>query len=556
MKKLKLYLGVLVLFISFLLPSLANAVIYNSETIVGQSYNVSTPNDEYTGLYNQDLTFYIYKINQEKKSYTVYNDQTMLIEGFGGNVTAPEWHTSVMRNEKSADQQLYYKSEIMHTNTKIDFPGYSTETYYQVSKNSSESLFFEHDAVPNWKGGGFEATAWAQMQDMTIGEISFDVMVHLNATNTRFYFSLDNTNNNSEMVKGYFDMYEISGVHHVIRAWVYPNGNSSDTLSDTPINFYNTSDNAFNWMHVTLFFDTWNDLYNITLQQYAQDWTYLDSPKSIVIRGDQNDGFHRTNTGARLSASHILNKIEFKLYSDAYYSISKAWVDNIKYRYYEFPAVYADVVYENATFGQDPNPKRWANKTIITSYESPQYPSVVPIAFGDNYFNNITMPGLIDGWELAPTWMYVFPFVVPTNNQTLIVNSLEYYINNKDVKLEERGASLKPSISSDYGLGIRGPLNSMNFTYNESASSDYKYYFDSLTSNYTIRIEYFDDLANMGVFKSFKMYIGDERSVGYVEFSVSQTIITPGYSTLALLGISFIMIFVLYKKQVLRISKS
>ena len=67
------------------------------------------------------------------------------------------------------------------------------------------------------------------------------------------------------------EIKEIIDPNHRIEANVYPLGDVSGQLSDTAVNVYNTVQNNYNWMKVKIFFDTWNDLYNITFQQYKND---------------------------------------------------------------------------------------------------------------------------------------------------------------------------------------------------------------------------------------------------------------------------------------------
>ena len=356
------------------------------------------------------------------------------------------------------------------------------------------------------------------------------------------------------MVDGYFDLYK-SGSDVYTRAQVFPVGESTGNLSSTPTTVYTTGANQFNWVHVNIFFDTWNDLYNITFQQYALDWSFIDSPTSLVVRGNQNDGNNRTNTGARLSGGHILDKLQFKLVSDAPNppQESYAWVDNVDFRYYEFPSVYADTTYSNVTFNLESyEPKKWYNKTIVSSYEPPAYPQPgQSVAYGSDYWAGKTRPDLLTGWELAPTWMYAIPMFVPVDNQQIIINTLIDYINNSDNPLEERG-TLKPLSQFDYYTDPDlGPMHEMDFELLEDQSSDYKYYFNSTAEdkdNYMIKIEYSSDYGAEGWFKQFKMYQDDERARGVVDYTIYETESVPGYSTVILVGATVtVALYMMYK---------
>lgn len=534
-----------------LLIPMVSAIQYNGSYITGKYYDVSTHHDEYTGLYNQDITFLVHKVVNQNSEGT----SSVSIEGYEDGEPPSEWHASRSILQARVNYECVAKSA--STSQKIPFaPFVLTNTFSEVVDGSSQSLKFSHFAYSSFSGEFYPSEAWYNMPEMTIGEVTFDVMVHLNVSNAKFYFALDHTNNNSKMVSGYFDL-DKSGSDVYTRAHVFPVGDRTGNLSTTPTTAYTTGANQFNWMKVKIFFDTWNDLYNITFQQYALDWSFIDSPTSLVVRGDQNDGNNRTNTGARLSGGHILDKLQFKLVSSNPNppQESYAWVDNVNFRYYEFPAVYADTIYSNRTFRlQSYEPKKWYNKTIVSSYEPPAYPQPGQnLAYGSDYWSQKTRAGLLTGWELAPTWMYTIPMFVPTDNQQIIKDTLIDYINDSDNPLEERG-TLKPSSISDYNTDPDlGPFHEMDFELLESQSSDYVYYFNSTATDkddYKIKIEYSADYGAEGWFKHFKMYTGEETTLGVVDYLIYGTEAVPGYSTFLLIGVTVtVALYMMYKMQ-------
>jgi len=537
MRRIKRILLTFFAFAILLIP-IAHALNYNDSFLVGKRFDTSVRKDEYTGLFQQDISFTIYKIiNQESEKL-----KTEPIEGYRDNFPPNEWHGSRSVTGIRTNYEVIAQSGKSTDKTNF-LPIEPNNIFPVVSSGSGQALLFIHNSYDGYNGESKPCEAWYNIPDMTIGELSFDTMIHINVSLAKFYFALDNIDNNSKMVYGYFDIVA-SGGHYNTRAFIYEVGNETGSLATTPTLVYQSQQDQFNWIKVKIFFDTWNDLYNISFQQYTLDFSgFIESnPISYVVKGLQNDGHNRTNTGVRLSPSHVINKIQFKLVAEHSQPSepSKARVDNIQFKIYEFPAVYADIIYKNITFGQEsPEPKKWLNKTIVSSYQPPAYPEGLPIIYGSTYWSKKTRPGLLNGWELAPTWMYLLPFFVPTDDKNIVINTILNYLNDPQQPLEERG-QLKPIVSSYYYTDPNiGPFHQMNFTL--LSQEGWKFIFKSnnnTKTSYKILFEYSSDLGYEGWLKEFKMYENDPREVGLVNFVVYGTQSSvPGYNTIYLMAV-------------------
>ncbi|MHA1339577.1 MAG: hypothetical protein ACTSRZ_05350 [Promethearchaeota archaeon] len=550
MIRIKRYILPMFIFAILMFP-IAYAINYNAAFLVGKRFDTSVRKDEYTGLFQQDISFSIYRIVTEEAEKT----DSEPIEGYRDGAPPAEWHASRSITGSAVNYEAIAQAGSLSDKTNF-LPFVVNKIFPIVSKDSGESLNFIHYSYEGYNGESKPCEAWYNMPDMTIGVVSFDAMVHINASLAKFYFALDNIDNNSRMVYGYFTINESTPGNYQTNAYVFGVGSKTGELSTTPTLIYQTQENEFGWIHVEIFFDTWNDLYNISFRQYTSDLSAFieSSPVSYVVKGLQNDGHNRTNTGVRLSPSHILNKIQFKLVAEHSQPSdpSKVWVDNIQFKMYEFPAVYADIIYKNITFGQEsPEPKRWLNKTIVASYEPPAYPNGIPLTYGSHYWEVKTRPGLLTGWELAPTWMYILPFFVPVvNDKSIIINTILDYLNDESNPLEER-AQLKPISSSYYHTDASiGPFHEMNFTL--LSEDGWTFIFNSTNpskANYKLIFEYSADLGYEGWIKEFKMYQNDPREVGLVNFVMYGTETTvPGYDTLNILCITIAAaIFIWFK---------
>lgn len=526
------YIGTIFIFGLLLIP-FASSIQFNDSFLLGERFECAVRNDDYTGLANQGLSFYVTKIVKED----TISAASEPIEGYTNGEAPTQWHGSKSLFSFRTNYEVFAQDG--HQNLKVNFPPLDNDLVYATAvPNSNQSLRFVHYSYDNYKGESKPCEAWYQMNPMTIGEVSFDTMVHLNVTNSRFYFALDSVDNNSKMVYGFFDLYYGPGGVRT-NVSVYEKGSVTGSLSTTPRVVYTSGPNSFHWFKVKIFVDTWNDLYNITIQQYGADWNFVDTAVSTVIYGSPHSGENRTS-GVRLSGSHILDKIQFKLVSNAdEMQISEAYVDNFQFKYYNFPAVYADVKYTNQTYAMEsPEPKKWMNNTIITSYNPPAYPVSVSKEFGPDYWAAKSNPELLTGWELAPTWMYMLPYFIPTDSgsRAKVIASLLSYFNNGTI-LEER-ALLKPNLYSDYKISGIGPFNNMSWTLMESKSTDTVFYFNSTNiyeqrngKSFQLKVEYASDVGTRGWLKSIKMFQNDERDRGIIDFITYYSESVPGFNT-------------------------
>jgi len=529
-------------FTLFIFPICGVAVTFNP-LILEKTYEVNTNRDGYTELINQDLTIAPVKINNE----FVNQSGTELIEGYGNHTQIEEWN-SINEPYHYLTEALSVPNKGVKSNVEFNPQDDLYPILYEETVNGSyESLKFIHYSATGYKGDLKPSTAWYQFpEEMTIGEISFCVMIHTNVSKSgepgaRFEFNLDNVAGNSKMVEGYFDINGSGSDVYNIRAYVYPNGNSTGALASEPIEVYTGNDNLFNWINVKIFFDTWNDLYNISFQQYGTDWKFIEAnPVSKLIYGDQHtaDFSARTRTGSRLSPSHLLDKLEFNLISDAKQYSSYAWIDNLTYKYYEFPAIYADIIYDNATYRLNPEPKRWLNRSIILSYGPPKYPNFTTtnFNFASGYYRVKESMEYLNIWENAPTWMYSIPLAIPSDDSTIVRKTIEMLLNNTEIPLEERGV-LKAGVSTNYFQGVLGPFNTMGWEFDAENSTNYVFYFNSLDTGYKIKIAYTQN-SKLGMFEQFKMFKGqDDRAPGYIEYWVETILLVPGYSPFEIISI-------------------
>jgi len=337
------------------------------------------------------------------------------------------------------------------------------------------------------------------------------------------HLELDNSENTASTLHLKFQTENTTGGQFLTAAYVYTLDESGNKSVMTKV--FETVPNIFNWMNVKLFYDVYNDVYNVTIGQYAIDFgeDWLKTPVSTIIRGDQynQETYELTNEKSiitelysdvmkgRYCPTNLINSLDIWLETTKNTPLeesSEAYIDNLELRTWHFPAVYADTVLANKDISSyDPNGISFMNNSIISCYEPPKYPlENVDISLNTEYLLNAKNPSHMTPWLYAPSWVYAIPPVL-TSDHDINVRSLMHIINNVEKPLEERGI-YDPKAESMYGTEPEKRLNAQYFEYNESGSDVYKYRFDARYGSQYFQVELFDDLEREGMVKSIQLY--------------------------------------------------
>ena len=246
-------------------------------------------------------------------------------------------------------------------------------------------LEFEHDSILNYResdSSNYTAQAQRSMADGTVGSISFDVMCFLNISyvgnqyvpEAKFHVSLDNAFNTSQTIHLMFQTQNVTqnGVtNFTVNAYVQQM-DSYGNMYFAPIFQSDTGD--LNWIHVQIFYDCYDDVYNITMDQYQNNLSgFKPAPVSYQYWGQQHDSnFDQIqDNGSRYAPSDLVNTVYFWLESNPRSpnggkSPSYAFIDDFVYQSTELAGVYADLNYQNdSNFGS--LRQRYVNCCIPTS---------------------------------------------------------------------------------------------------------------------------------------------------------------------------------------------
>ena len=529
---------------------------YQANLISGKKYEIHIDEDEVTALNNQNIKFEIVKVVTAAANASDDED----FDSYKENSRPASWHCN-FGTSGELEQIVSFNTSILNTKKKITYLG---EEYDQ--RREENSLFFQHFALT----GTYEdySEAWKQISEAPIGELTFWVMVHLNQTlsknpNAKFHFTLTSTNNYSSLVDGYFVMNDD-------KVGLFVSKLNDTTKTREFYSVYNASEtNTHGWFKVKIFYDAFNDLYNLTIQQEKSG--SLKPKESFIITGDQNDGNKRKNSGTRLFSSNLINKLEFKLETLGAGSPSYAWVDSIQLNTYNFPAVYADVEFENATIKKTEGIAiSYGNNSAISTYQAPDFPDDpenptstrgYALSFNSDYFTMYTSPNYVLGWEQSPTWHYFIPIVVPTGDNILIQRSLESLFNSTSPYLEQMGKLSELPLALSFKES-EDSISAKEFEYKESQEvaelGVVQYIFEtdatSEDDKETLIVEYFKNEVDDGVLSKFMIYVGTSENNRIIFFSTYKTTYqVPGYPLFFLLGIaivSFMIILTHYRRNV------
>ncbi len=438
--------------------------------------------------------------------------------------TTETWNTKIVKTTR--DDVAYYS--IINNQSSLGFSWFGTT--YNPYRGNAKSLELSHFSLPNYNGFGTHyATAKYVFNAASIGEISFDALILLNATTpasssipkARFTAKLGHdVMNQSESIEMFFETKGHAAENNYTVNAYYNAINPSTGQKSEKTQLFQSQIGNFNWINVKVFFDAYNDVYNITMQQYRPDEGFLGSPVSTVIRGQQynSSSWTRAYSGTRISTTQLINSFSLLLESNAISSRSSVFIDNFQANVFRFPAVYADVIHDNATIEK----KSYMNRTAISALNPPKYPSnTILLANPESYAANAEPNDVYTSWQLAPSWIYSFPLILSPTDHEMNVRTLLKYINDKQTPIEKMGI-MEPDQIGYYETGMMGgPLSSQNFTYSENDSKPFDYWFKSESSKNIIRIEY-DSEKNVGQIRKIGIYpesiTNEARAIFMVDF--------------------------------------
>jgi hypothetical protein len=379
-----------------------------------------------------------------------------------------------------------------------------------------------------------------------------------------FHVTLDDVYNQRQTIHLIFRTVNITqGLtqNYTVQASVMEINPSTGLLYEQP--FFTGDAGNFNWMNVKIFYDTYNDVYNITMFQYNLDASghcsgYIHAPTSEILKGQQRDALSTQIefTGNRYAPSNILNSIYFWLESNAPQDMrSFAYLDQLHFSSTQLAGVYANLKYYNSTYNLG---KQYMNNSLIVAYQPPKYPAsnasydleYPSTAYMTNYLN----PGLLSPNFWAPSWLYRFPIVV-TDNDTLNELSILNILNDANNPVELWG-TLGTNSQQEFGPNPSTALYLDKWYVNNSMTSPYSYYFSSNLTSRVIKVDYYSDVNHMDVMKDFQMYSDYTLQSALVLLSNGWgDFTTPGYNVniMAMISIGSLMaivIVLLMKKRV------
>jgi hypothetical protein len=472
--------------------------------------------DAHTKIPTQACDFKIVHMVTEQS----HNTEDYALSNFANGEQPSEWGCTKIETTNG----LLTSSSIYALNDKIVSESVSNLEYAAHTPTDAASLQMVHNSFSIEESSFFDryATALHYLPNSTIGELSFNLMPHL------VYSSVNSTVPDGSEGVFYVDLlHEVDQTPAVSLFFkTRPFGQSNMKISgyiqtldpntgqkNIPVEFFTGYPDNFNWLNVKIFFDSYNDVYNVSIGQYSIDFKeYLVKPQIIIIQGEQHDSNNRlTNKGYRYAEGHLVNKIKFRLENYAFNKPSYAYIDSLRIKQFSFPAVYANVNLKNSTLLSNPSTASgisYMNNSIISCYEPPKFPDgTYQIGYTNQYLLNALNPGLLTPWIMAPVWGYLFPLVV-TNNHELNIRSILAILNNVDQPLETRGVN-QPIPNSVYSLEPGMGFAEQWFELNTTESRPYYYLFSARYSNYVFVVEYYNGANQEGILKSINYYPGD-----------------------------------------------
>jgi hypothetical protein len=497
------------------LPLLSSgiSIAFNSYFVGGKL--ACTPDaDNYTKIPIQTSSLSVVRLVTESGVNTVaYN-----FNDYANNQMPAEWGGNTI----TGSQGIVASTKVRKSLTPIVWDTMGSTEYANNAPGVSSNLQFTHNSYNDNDNSlsGKHATASRFLPNSTIGELSFNIMPHLvySASAPRrpdgsegiFYVELMQQKDSAPAIQLIFKTRPGVGTDRYIGVYAQ----SIDPISgfkNATTSLFNGTTNNFNWLRVSLFFDTYNDVYNITIGQYAMDFQgYLVEPQSTILRGQQRNSelTRLSNVGTRYAAGHEVNLIKLRLESYAIDKVSNTYFDRLNLKTFQFPAVYADTTLRNTSISANPTTASGIslmNNSIITAYEPPRYPNATDaIGIDAPYLSSPLNPGKLTPWIMAPAWCYAFPLFV-TADKNLNAQSILALIQNSEQTIETRGIN-QPAPNSDYFLSPELRLSALDFAYDASKSGEYRYFYRSQTSQKVIVVEYEDKINTAGVLKSVGLY--------------------------------------------------
>lgn len=542
-------LSLALMFIFVISPTTGLALEFNSE-LAAKNFTVSKGIDaQVTGSYEGSSVVIKEVVNSplKRSQFFVFNE-------YEADKPTDDWGCNYITKSAanpSDPPEFAYGSYIVKKadGEYLNWPAMGPQQYMPHSFASKACLAFEQRSYAEYKDAEFGdkneiARADKTIYDASIGQIQFDVMCFLNNTfdnvqnkylpKSRFHFELDDPADNSETIHIYFQTENrtvLSANNFTINAYVKDIDPATGKKTKDVKIFENTDNPGnFNWLNVKVFYDCFNDVYNITIVQLRMDNNgTMGLPVSYVMRGQQHDTNFKQirNVGSRIAPSHVVNALDFWLESTAKDGTrSYAYVDNIRYDTFKIAGVYGNMTYENSTIRAQSGQIAWQyiNNSLITAYEPPTYPALdalYPLSFNDAYLNNIYNPSLLTPLPQAPSWINHIPMVV-TSNHTLNVQSILHVLNSVEYPIETRGIN-QPLSLQRYGENPANALNAQLFQYNDTMSNPsqtpFTYYFTSKVSSQIILVEYYRDLSRAGIIKKIEIYASSIYDSPFVQYT-------------------------------------
>ncbi len=555
------------LFISMFLTGMNfGASIAYPETIKGEYFSMLWKRDYQTDIPQQICTFTIKEIFTGQENLTKSDD-------FSGykEVNTTAWHT---KEVKTPQEFVSHYSRVNLDNLSVLFPNVGVQTYTPF-KDTPNSLIIEHRALLNYVEQ--KPSAYYVFDSASVGEVSFDALIFMNATLPyndseplgSFYFGLGHEEDLNDTFNVYFQTKGLALQNNFTLAAYVDAINQVTEVENVKTQIFQGQDGIFNWINVHLFFDVYNDVYNITIKQYriGQPGNLVD-PVSSVFRGNR---FNQTSWtlsyhGARYISTQLVNTARFWIETESVGARSIAYIDNFKSEVFRFPAVYADVKLENNTISKvTPGGISYMNKSAISSYQPPKYPDQSRnIGLNADYTRTVSNPTVLTNWPFAPLWLYSFPLIVSETNHDLNVRSILHYVNNPETPIEKRSVLEPQATSAFYTRKYGGPLASQYFEYlpAESKPEQFDYHFKARYTNSFMRVKYYEDPIRMGLIESITIapdsVRNDQKAIVLVDFRFAggEQSDIPGYPHVAVISFIGTLCTLIYiKRKKLTINK-
>lgn len=563
-KTKQMALGILLITV-FLMSSNYGASVAFPPSINGEYFSMLWKRDNQTEIPQQMCTFTVREIFTGQDSLSRSDNFTSY-----ANENSTEWHTETVRNlqDKPVYHSMIYDSNITEITTYS-----SNTTGYMPYKDNVKSLMLEHKAMKDYTDSG--PSAYYVFDGASIGEVSFDALILMAATTPvnisqpigEFMVGLGHSDDLNDTFNMYFRTDALVSQGKWAIGGYIDKLNPATDLRDECVQIFEGYDGFFNWLHVNIFFDAYNDVYNVSVAQYKMEGDgYQVDPEPYVFRGNRydQDNWKTSYHGARYVSTQLFDSIRFSIASKDEGIGSKAFIDNVNIRTYRFPAVYADVTLTNSTSSSDLlGGEPYMNKTAISAYQPPKYPDLsMNIGFNADYTKNILNPGLLTHWPYAPSWLYSFPLVVSELNHDLNIKSILNVVNDPKTPIEKMGV-LHPLTSSTFYTGkLGGPLASQYFEFKmeESNLEEFDYIFKARYSNNYLRVQYYNDPIRIGLIKQITLspdsIRNDQKAVVLVEFRFAggEQSDIPGYPhvvAITVLGTTALYFYVNRKKKLI-----